>query len=195
MSYKYLRWVEVGMFVAGLIMWGVSVESGRAWMTTLGVASMGLALMLSGFMAMATGELTMWRGRYGVTRDRGLSARLFGLALSLIGGALLALAAGRLMGLDDGLAAFLRDRPGFAMVPIGLLLLTIGAANLVGAWNRRGSMIGVFQSIKNWIAGLLFVVLGLGLVGVGLYEVAAPQAFDDLLSSFFQPIGLSDTDL
>jgi hypothetical protein len=113
----------------------------------------------------------------------------------MAGGALLAVAAARLIGLDDGLAAFLGDRPGFAMVPIGVLVLTIGAANLVGAWNRRGSFISVFQSIKNWIAGLLLVIIGLGLVGVGMYEVIAPQAFDEILTSFLQPVGHPDSGL
>jgi hypothetical protein len=191
MPIKYLRWTEIGLFTAGVIVWGFSIESGNSWMTTLGITSIGLGLLLSGFTTMATGELTMWRGRYGVTRDRGLSARLFGLVLGLIGGALLAVAAARVIGLDDRLVAFLGDRPGFAMVPVGILSLALGAANLVGAWNRRGSLSGVFVSLKNWLGGLLFVAIGLILVGVGLYEVAAPQAFDDLLNSLFQPISTS----
>ena len=195
MPIKYLRWSEIGLFAAGVILWGFSIETDRAWMTTLGITSIGLALMLGGILGMATGELSLWRGQYGVTRDRGLTARLFGLALSLIGGTLLAFAATRLLGWDDRLTAFLGDRPGFVMVPVGVLMLAIGAANLIGAWNRRGSFLGVFQSLKNWIGGLVFLVIGMGLLGLGLFEVAAPQAFDDLLNSFFEPIGPSDINL
>jgi hypothetical protein len=195
MPIKYLRWAEIGLFVAGVVLWGLSVETGRAWMTTVGITSTGVALMLGGIMAMATGELTLWRGRYGVTRDRGLTARLFGLAQSLTGGALLAVAAARILGVEDKLGTFFSNRPGFAMVPIGVLLLAIGVANLIGAWNRRGSFLSFFQSLRNWAAGLFFLVIGVVLIGLGLFEVADPQAFDQLIGSFFKPLTAPDSGL
>lgn len=188
MPFKYLRWTEIGLFITGVFLWGFSIESGNAWMTTLGITATGLAILLGGFQAMANGELTMWRGRYGVTRDRGLTARLFGLGLGMIGGALLAVAAARVLGLDDRLAAFLGDRPGFTMIPAGVLLLAIGTANLVGAWNRRGSFMGVFQSLRNWAVGLICLLIGLILLCAGMIEWIAPEAFDGWLESTFGPI-------
>lgn len=195
MLLKYLRWAEIGLFVAGVILWGMAIETEKTWLATIGITSAGLALMLGGIMAMATGELALFRGQYGVTRDSGLTARLFGLALSLIGGSLLAVAAARLMGLDDNLGSFFRDRPGFVMVPVGVLLLAIGVANLVGAWNRRESLLGIFRSLQNWAAGLFFLLIGVGLVGLGLFEVAAPQSFDQLINSFFDPLSAADPGL
>lgn len=191
MQRKYLRRLEIGLFIGGIVLWGLSSEFEIIWMNTLGVALVGSALMLGGVMAMATGELALWRGRYGITRDQGLTARLFGMFLTLIGGALSAYVLASLLGLEQRIGAFLADRPGYAMLPLGVVLTALGAANLSGAWNRRGSFFGVFQSLKNWLGGGLLLCLGLSLVVVGLYEVLAPEAFDNLLESFLGPLSFS----
>jgi hypothetical protein len=187
MQRPYLRWLEIGLFVSGGILWGLSIQFALDWMTTLGFSLVGAGLILSGFKAMAAGELDMWQGGYGITRDRGLTARLLGLAMSFIGAGMLAYTAARILGWDARIAAFLTDRPGFVMVPLGLVLTAIGAANLIGAWNRRGSIMGVFQSLRNWIGGLIAVFIGLVLLCSGLVEWVAPEAFDRWLDSTFGP--------
>jgi hypothetical protein len=188
MPTKYLRWLEIGTFVSGIIILGLSSQYSLAWGVTLGMALIGSGLGLGGAMAMASGELTLWRGRYGITQDRGLTARLFGMVLALIGGALLAFAAARLLGWDKQLGAFLADRPGYAMLPVGVVMTALGAANLSGAWNRRGSVLGIFQSLKNWTGGSFLVLLELALVVMGLYEWIAPEAFDSWINSIFGPL-------
>jgi hypothetical protein len=188
MQPPYLRWLEIGLFVCGILFWGLSLQFKLDWMTTLGVSLVGTGLMLSGFKAMSAGELGMWRGGYGVTQDRGLSARLFGLAMGLVGGALLAYAGARILGWDQNAGAFLIERPGFGMIPLGVVLMAIGAANLIGAWNRRGSIMGVFQSLRNWALGLFAVFMGVILLSMGLIEWIAPEAFDRWLDTTFGSI-------
>lgn len=190
MQSQYVRWLEIGLFVSGIILWGFSIEFSLNWMAILGLALVGAGLVLSGFKAMSAGELGMWRGRYGVTQDRGLTARLFGLAFSLMGGALLAYVAARILGWDQRIGAFLADRPGYVMVPAGLLLIALGAANLIGAWNRRGSVMGIFQSLKNWFWGFISLVIGLAMLCTGMVEWIAPEAFDRWLESTLGSIHL-----
>lgn len=183
MRTQYLRWLEIGLFVSGIILWGLSIEIDLGWMTTLGLSLVGAGLLLSGFKAMSEGELGMWLGRVGVTRDHGLTARLVGLDLSLVGGALLAYVAARLAGCDRRVGAFLFDGPGYAISPLGLMMTASGAAKILGAWNRPTSFRGIVNSLRNWAGGALLLVFGSALMGLGIFEVIAPDAFDSLSRS------------
>ncbi len=86
-----------------------------------------------------------------------------------------------------GLKSLLASRPGLALAPAGLALLSHGLAFLVGFPEgrdaARGAAWNALLSIPARLGGAVLVLLGAAALGIGAWELAAPDAFDGLVAS------------
>ena len=108
----------------------------------------------------------------------GTAAAAWGLCLALFGVGLVTVGVAKLLGAGDAGLAFLRARPGIAILWLGLLLLATGRG-MMGAWRRgSGAMPPWYTLLPGRIGGSLVVALGALACLVGVFEIVLPAAFD-----------------
>ena len=118
----------------------------------------------------------------------GPAAVLIGLVLVILGTALAAAGVSFVLGAEAGLYAFLLERPGFALVPLGLMFAAGGGARVIGARNWRGSAKRFLASIPERIGGSMLLLIGLALLAIGAFEIVMPDGFDDALDALLAPL-------
>lgn len=150
----------------------------------------GVLCMAVGAFLVGLREITgRWAQDYGTPRN---TAVFTGAAAVLIGvetlAASTAVAVGGVaywMGREETLLAFVVDRPGFALLAAGLVLVGGGGARVLGAQDWKGSF---FLHLPDRIGAVILSVVGLAILSVGAFEIAAPQAFDSILDGFLAPL-------
>ncbi|MGH7460104.1 MAG: hypothetical protein ACREMA_03630 [Longimicrobiales bacterium] len=153
----------------------------------------GLLLFAAGTITAGAEAMTR---RFIVERNRvapssaifhGSAAILLGLALVVLGAALAVAGVAFLMGAEQRLAALLLERPGFVLAPAGAVLGATGSARVIGAQSWRGSAWRFLSNLPERFGGILVVIFGLGLLAAGLFDILAPDAFDDTVRSLIAP--------
>jgi hypothetical protein len=80
-------------------------------------------------------------------------------------------------------------RPGVPLAAIGVLLLMQAVIMLWGLLEARGEagwMAVVSLLFTRLLPGVILTVLGIGALGLGLFEIAAPNAFDEMGGGFLE---------
>lgn len=122
----------------------------------------------------------------------GLSAMLWGVFWVLVGGGMVVGALVLWMGLGQPLLDWLRLRPGPALILAGLMLVLYGLPSFLGAVEERGSAGVLLASLPGRLFNLALVAAGLAAIGLGVWELVAPDAYDALwqgMTGLFWPIG------
>lgn len=122
----------------------------------------------------------------------GLPAILQGVQFNLIGIFFIGVSAFiYLTGGNGGREIFLRfvRRPGIPLVVIGLLFLMQAIIVLAGSLELSQGLRWIVilnLLVSRLLPGVILVVLGLGAVGLGLFEIVMPNAFDDMGGGFLE---------
>ena len=150
----------------------------------LGIASLGLASIAVGWEAIITQHIRLGSRRRGSRRTyTGLAAILHGIQFNLFGlffigvGLFSDISGWREIGLQ-----FAR-RPGLLLMLFGALFLLQAIIALSGSLqDRQGSRASVILSLlfTRLLPGIILLVLGLGAIGLGMFEFVAPNAFDEM---------------
>jgi hypothetical protein len=119
---------------------------------------------------------------------QGPAAVLIGLLLVLMSLCLTVAGVGFVLGAEERLLAFLKERPGFALLAIGSVSGAGGGARVLGAREWRGSAGRFLASIPERFSGILLLLFGLALFAIGMFEIAAPAAFDRALDALLAPL-------
>jgi hypothetical protein len=177
-------WLEIGLTVLGLVLGFVGYRFSIPILFTAGMICLGLMAMAFGWEAMITRHVVLGRRR-GSSRESysGLAAFLKGIQFNLIGLCVI-LATVMSYTNSDGRAVFLQmvRRPGIPLIFFGGLLLMQAVISLAGSNEmRRGSqaMVIVNLIVSRLLPGLILLGLGVGALGLGLFELAAPTVFDE----------------
>ncbi|HET9908236.1 MAG TPA: hypothetical protein VFQ23_16410 [Anaerolineales bacterium] len=149
-----------------------------------GMACFGLAAMAIGAEGIFTQRIVLGRRRRRTTTTyTGIPAVLQGVQFSLIG--LFFIAISGLLYLNIGRDIFVQfvRRPGFPLVILGSACLLQAVIAIMGSHEiKQGPRWVVILSLftARLYPGLLLIVIGLAAIGAGLFEIAAPAAFDEM---------------
>jgi hypothetical protein len=158
-----------------------------------GIICFGLVAITIGWEAIITREFQLGSRRRG-TRETytGIPAVLQGIQFNLIGLFLIGMSVAiyfndQRVGRDVFLQ-FVR-RPGIPLVVVGLLFLMQAGIVLIGFRELRqgpGWVVTMNLLISRMLPGLILVALGLGALGLGLFEIVSPNAFDEMGGGFLE---------
>jgi hypothetical protein len=150
-----------------------------------GIACLGLTSALIGWEAIFTQRMVIGRRRHGSRQTyTGLPAILQGIQFILLG---LFLAAVSFMLYTKmnarELAMQMARHPGLPLILFGLLCLMQAVITLIGSHELQEGMrwlVIMNLLVSRLLPGIILVVIGVGMTGLGLFEIAAPQAFDQM---------------
>ena len=158
-----------------------------------GIACLGLTSMAIGWEAIFTRQIRLGRRRHGnVQTYTGLAAILHGIQFNLTGLFLIVIAIMVYFN-ADGRTVFLQmvRRPGLPLLVFGGLLLMQAVIALTGARElSEGPRWIVIMNllISRLLPGGILVVLGLGALWLGVFEIIAPETFDEMGGGFLEVI-------
>lgn len=179
------RAIQIVLIILGILL---ALGGDRLAMPLLldaGIACFGLLAMTIGWEAIVTRQIQLGRYRSGSMQTyTGFPAVLQGIQFNLIG--LFLIGAAAFVYLNDninGRAIFLQfvRRPGIPLVVIGALLLLQAVIMFLGYrelnegpdWTVKVNLL-----FSRMLPGVILLVLGLGITGLGVLEVFAPDMFD-----------------
>ena len=157
------------------------------------IACFGLTSIAIGCEAIFTQHIVLGRRRHGNRGTyTGIAAVFQGMQFNLLG-CFMILIAFMMRFNVNGRGIFLQfvRRPGLPLILFGVLLLMQAVISLSGSHElREGSR---WVAILNlWISrllpGVILVVLGVGAIGLGLFELVAPNTFDEIGGGFLEVI-------
>lgn len=187
------RTIQIVLIVLGILMALGGEKLSMPILTYGGIACFGLLAMAIGWEAILTRQIQLGRRRSGnLETYTGFPAILRGIQFYLIGFFLIGLSA--FVYLNDGntgrgiFLQFVR-RPGIPLVVIGLLMLLQSLAMFLGFRELNegpGWMVKLNLLFSRMMPGVILLVLGLGAIGLGLFEIVAPSAFDAMGGGFLE---------
>jgi hypothetical protein len=182
------RTIQIAFFVLGILFILGADRLGMQFLTYAGMACFGLAAMAIGWEAIIRRQIQLGRHRSGNLQTySGFPAVLQGIQFNLIGLFLVGVAA--LTYFNNGREVFLQfvRRPGVPLTVIGGLILLQSLVMFLGYREvNDGSGVTPNLVISRLLPGLILAVLGLGALGLGLFEIAAPNAFDAMGGGFLE---------
>ena len=149
-----------------------------------GIACLGLTSIVIGWQAIISRRIVLGRRRHGSRQTyTGLAAILQGVEFNLLGLFLIVVAIMFLENLNaHELALQMAQHPGLPLMVFGMLCLLQSGITLIGPLDSQEGP--RWTLIIGWMArflpGILLVVLGLAMLGVGMFEILAPEAFDKM---------------
>jgi hypothetical protein len=180
------------MVVGGLCLWGNDYFN-LPILLRLGLGSFGATFSIMGMEAVITQEISFTSGRRYSETYGGLAAIAYGVIFGIIGLSLFGIAF--IMQYSSGEEVFQRlvRHPGPLLLLLGVVFLLMAVVRLTGlAALQRGMKWTAVLSVLGYslLPGLLLLILGLGALGLGFFEVLAPAAFDKLGGGFLESLFL-----
>ena len=160
-------------------------------LTYAGVVCLGLAAMAIGWEAILTRRIVLGRQRHGnVETYSGLPAILQGVQFNLIGLFLIGIAFLVYLNMDGrSVVLQMARRPGLPLVVFGALCLMQAGISIPGPHEmRQGPRWIVIMNllVSRLLPGLILLGIGSGALGLGLFEIVAPRAFDEMGGGFLE---------
>jgi hypothetical protein len=156
-----------------------------------GLACVGMVSIAVGLEAIVTRQVAVGKRRKGNRRTYvGMPAVFQGIQFNLLGLFLIFIAVTAYMrtNVREGLLQMVRH-PGIPFVVIGILALLQAAKTISGSLEQRdGPRSEVISDLLmgRLLPGLFLLLIGLGAMGLGLFEIAAPNTFDSLGGGFLE---------
>lgn len=182
--------VQIALGLTGILLALGGDRFSMPILTYGGVALMGMASMAIGLEAILTRRIVVG-SRSARSTYTGIAAIAQGIQFNVLGWFLLGVAVFAYLGVDDGRSIFLRfvRRPGLPILVFGLFCLLQAVIGISGSReDREGERWIVLLSlfVSRLLPGTILVLIGLGAVGLGLFEILAPNAFDEMGGGFLE---------
>lgn len=165
-------------FMIGVLGLLLGSEYGLAWPVSLGLVSIGLALIAGAF------EIVLARRGHplsGVGRWQsgwGIALYPMSFVILITGFCLFALGLLRIVGLETAFGAYLNRRPGLAIAVVGTCLAAIGTTIMIGKTTWRDSRWDPLVYLPARAVGAALTLAGLAALALGIFELALPAVFD-----------------
>lgn len=183
--------IQIILGVFSLLLVFVGDRLSIPFLSYAGMACLGLTSMAIGWEAIITRHIVIGRRRHGnIQTYTDLPAILQGVQFNLLGLFLIVISimiyknfSGREFVLQ------MARHPGFPLIVFGMLCLMQSAITLIGPHElQEGQRWIVIMNllVSRLLPGLMLVVIGVGMTGVGLFEIVAPEAFDKMGGGFLE---------
>src|ERR1043165_1306439 len=176
--------LEVILGVLSLILVFVGNKLSIPLLSDAGIACLGLTSIVIGWEAISTRRIVIGRRRHGSRQTyTGLAAVLQGVEFSLLGLFLMVVAVMLYENLNTHeLGLQMARHPGLPLIAFGTLCLIQAGITLIGPLDsqdgsRWAMTIGL---LARFLPGIVLVIVGLGMLGLGVFEIVAPEAFDKM---------------
>lgn len=153
-----------------------------------GVGCFGLASLAIGWEAMITRHIVIGR-RHSRETYTGIAAMAQGAQFNLIGLFLIGVSFVGYFNTGQGLFLQMVRRPGLALIAFGIICLMQALITIPGSREHRNGprWIAIMNLlVSRLLPGLILVGVGLGAMGLGLFEIIAPNAFDEMGGGFLE---------
>lgn len=187
------RPLQIILFLLGLLLAYGGDKLSIPFLFYSGIACLGLGSIAVGGEAIVSRHIVIGIRRHGNRQTyTGIPAMLQGVQFILIGMFLIVIA--MMMYLRaNGREFFLQmvRHPGLPLIVFGALLLVQAVIVLIGYQEQRsGPRWNVILElvIVRLLPGGILVFLGLGAIGLGLFEILAPNAFDAMGGGFLETL-------
>lgn len=182
--HPWFAWLQIGLTVLGLLLAYIGNRYSIPILFSLGVICLGLMVMVLGWEAMITRQVFLRRRRGGTRRTySGLAAFIKGIQFNLLGLLFVVLAIMMYTNIDGrGLFLQMVRRPGLPLVFIGGLVLMEAVVNLAGTSEMRQGSSGTLTAnliVSRLVPGLILLAVAAIAILLGLFEIAAPDVFDE----------------
>jgi len=182
---KFSMWtvLEIVFVVLGLLLVFGGNPFALPFLVPAGIACLGLAMIVTGWQAILTRRLIRYRRGRPREAYQGIPAIFQGIQFNFIGLFLIGVAI--MMYFNNGREIFLQTirRPGLFLVLLGGLCLLQMLIMLWGSGKvREGSQgLRTFELVVGRLfPGLVWLVFGLVLLFLGVFDVLAPSRFDEM---------------
>jgi len=176
--------IQVVLGVLSLLLVFVGDKLSIPLLSDAGIACLGFTSIVIGWQAMITRRIVLGRRRHGIRQTyTGLAAVLQGVEFNLLGLFLIVTSILLYKNVNTHeLGLQMARHPGLPLIVLGVICLLQSVITFTGSLDSQEGSQAVL--IIGWLArflpGIILVVLGLGLMGLGLFEIVAPQAFDKM---------------
>jgi hypothetical protein len=154
-------------------------------LTYFGIACLGLTSAVIGWEAIFTQHMVIGRRRHGNRQTyTGLPAILQGIQFILLGLFLVGISFMLYTKLNGReLAMQMARHPGVALILFGALCLMQSVITLMGSHELQAGqrwLVIMNLLLSRLLPGVILVIVGLALTGLGVFELIAPTAFDQM---------------
>ncbi len=118
---------------------------------------------------------------------RGTGAIFWGLLFLTLGLGTVAAAGVIFFDLGGAAERLLSDRPGIVIAPLGFIFLCTAVGWLSGDEQMNASVLMFIVTLPHRIGAVITLLFALAVLGVGLFELVAPEAFDQIVASLKPP--------
>ena len=175
--------IQIGLAVIAFLLAFLGDKLSSPALLYAGIAMFGVAAIVVGMEAMITQRIVLSRNRNYSETYLGFAAYAQGVQFSIIG--IFFIVAALAAYLDNGRDLFLHfvRRPWSVLVVFGVFCLmqaviAIGGSVEQEQGTRFAVMLDLF--VGRLLPGVILIVIGLGALGLGLFEFIAPAQFDAL---------------
>jgi hypothetical protein len=156
-----------------------------------GIACLGLGSIAVGWEAIFTRHIVIGRRRHGSRQSySGIPAMMQGVQFNIIGFFLIVFAFMLYQNVDaHAVGIEIAQHPGLLLVMVGFIVLTQAVIVLIGSDEFKDparNTIIIDWLLLRLLPGTILVILALALLGSGLFEIVAPNAFDALGGKYLE---------
>lgn len=156
-----------------------------------GMACLGLTSMAIGWEAIITRHIVFGRRRHGdVQTYTNLPAILQGIQFNLLGLFLIVISIMIYENMNGReLVLQMARHPGLPLILFGALCLMQSVITLIGPHELQDGprwIVIMNLLISRLLPGIILLVIGLGMIGLGLFEIVAPKTFDEMGGGFLE---------
>jgi len=184
--------IQVVTGILGLLLVFVGHQFAMPFLLNGGIACLGLTSMVIGWEGIVTQRIVVGNRRRGNRQTyTGLAAICQGVQFNVIGLCLIGAALLLNQNMDAReLGIQWARHPGLPLIAVGMICLVQSVITLIGPLDTREHSLGI--ELIGWISrllpGVILVLLGAGMIGLGCFEIVAPQAFDQLGGAFLESL-------
>lgn len=185
------RTIQTIFILLGLVL----VFSGNKFSNPLlidaGIACLALGSIFVGGEAIFTRRIVIGRRRHGIRQSySGIPAMMQGVQFNFIGFFLIIFAFMLYQNVDThAVGIAMAQHPGLPLVVVGFIVLTQAVIVLIGSDEFKDPVrnnIIVDWLLLRLLPGTILVMLALALLGSGLFEIIAPNAFDAIGGKYLE---------
>jgi hypothetical protein len=155
-----------------------------------GIACLGLTSMVIGWQAMITRHIVIGRRRHGSRQTYiGLAALFQGIEFNVLGLFLIGIAIMLYRAMNPReLGLQMARHPGLPLIVLGTICLIQSVITFIGPLDSRDDsrLVDFIDLIARFLPGIILVLIGLGMIGLGLFEILAPETFDKMGGGFLE---------